>query len=361
MGHPTYNEQGELPRAWMPGAVLRLESLVGGGLGGVGGAAAAGVLAWGASHDALEGGAEGALRLVAEREGDGGDGLGGVGEAVGGEEHAPLGEVFHGGLADGLTEAGGEDGAGHAGAEGELVEGPAVGWALVDGVDGGAHLRVGEGGEPAGRGLGLGEVEAEGLDEEGVGDVLDEERAAGLRVCELLTHALEGGAEGGFVRVAAEMDDGREDAEEDFRVVGGEGEVGADGKAGSTAVEDADAALDGRVHVGLGVDGVDGKVGGEAEGRAAGEQEAVAGLEVDGLGNALDGKPAVAGEDGVALDAVVPFEADGEGMAYVKAAGHGGVRLEEGENVREWVHSCWASFLGEFWGGLGFWDDGEGY
>jgi len=292
------------------------------------------VLAWRAAHDSLECSAEGAFGFVAERERDGGDGIRGVDEAIGGEEHAPAGEVFHGGVADGLFEFEGEDGAGHAGALGELLHGPGMGGVGVDGGDGGGHLVVGEGEEPADTaGEAFCEMQAEGLDEHHGCELLGDEESAGFGLAELAHHAFEGPAHGGLGGLGADMDDGWEDAEEDAGVLAGEGEVAADAEAVAATVVGADVAVGGEGKEVEGVQGSEGEVAGEGEGAAGREEEAVTGLDEDGVGDVVDGEPAVAGDDGVALDAVVLGEADGPGAGGVETADHVGVGLEEGEDV----------------------------
>ncbi len=97
---------------------------------------------------------------------------------------------------------------------------------VVDGGDGEAHVLVGEGGEPAGGGGGgVGEMEAEGLDEHHVGELLGDEGAAGLGAAKLFAHALEGPAHGGLVGLAADVDDGREGLQDHLGGATGEGEV----------------------------------------------------------------------------------------------------------------------------------------
>jgi hypothetical protein len=86
-------------------------------------------------------------------------------------------------------------------------------------------------------------------------------------------------------------------------------------------------------------DGFEGEVGGEAEGEAAGEKKAVAGVEEDGVGDGFDYEPALAGEHGVALDAVVPGELDGDVVEYREAAGDVDLGFHEGEDLGEGVHA----------------------
>ncbi len=94
------------------------------------------------------------------------------------------------------------------------------------------------------------------------------------------------------------------------------------------------------------------EVGGEAEGEAAREEEAVAGAEQDGVGDAFDSEPALAGEHGVALDAVVRHESESEIAQHGEAASHVELGLHEGEDLGERIHA-----LGS---GVDGWGDGAG-
>ena len=121
-------------------------------------------------------------------------------------------------------------------------------------------------------------MEAEGLDEHHVGELLGDERAAGLRGAELVAHALQGPAHGCFVGLAADVDDGREGLEEHVGVGAGEEEVAAGDVVAGGGIGGLGGGLDGVLGFeDVEVDGREGEVGGEAKGKAAGEEEAVAG------------------------------------------------------------------------------------
>lgn len=231
-------------------------------------------------------------------------------------------------------------GAGHAGSLGEGLEGPGVAGVVVHGGDGGAHLLVGEGEEPADTAFGcVGEVEAKGLDEHHVGELLGDEGAAGLGVAELLFHALEGPAHGGLVGLFADVDDGRESVQKDVGVGAGEEEVAAgDGVLGGV-VEGSGVGLVG-FEKDAEVDGPEGEVGGEGEGEAAGEEEAVAGVEAHGVGDGVDREPALAGEDGIALDALMLGKLDGEVGVQTEAAGDVALGFEQGQDFGEGIHGA---------------------
>ena len=78
------------------------------------------------------------------------------------------------------------------------------------------------------------------------------------------------------------------------------------------------------------MDGFEGEIGGETKGESAREDEAVAGVEVDRFGQAFDDDPAVAGEHGVTLDALVAGEGDGQVAGDVEAAAGQALGLHEG-------------------------------
>jgi hypothetical protein len=262
--------------------------------------------------------------------------------AVAGQNHAPVGEVLHGGFTDGLFEAEGEGGAGHAGGGGEFLECPAAGRFGVDGVDGGAHLRVSECEQPTDAAAeAFGEVQAQGVDKHHGDEMLGDESAAGLRVAEFLHEAFEGEAHGGLIGRGADVNDGGKGLEEDVGVGTGELEAAANAKAATATVDAADGTLEGEIEEGVGVGGRKGEVAGEDEGTAEGEDETVSAGEADGFGNAIDGEPAVAGDEGVALDSLGWREADGPVATHVKAAAHVVAEFKEREDVREGIHRVW--------------------
>jgi hypothetical protein len=178
-----------------------------------------GVLPWRAAHNATEGLAEGTLRLVAERLRDGEEAFRGVLQAVGSQKHAPAGEVLHGGGADDLAEAQGEDRARHANAFGQRLQRPGISRGFVDAGNGDAHMLVRQRRKPAVTSAGaVGQVQAQRLDEHRVGELLRYQRTAGLGIAELFTQALERPAHGSLVRLAADVDDGRQRVQEHLGV-----------------------------------------------------------------------------------------------------------------------------------------------
>src|ERR1700678_2174329 len=107
----------------------------------------------------------------------------------------------------------------------------------MHGLDGCADLRVSESEEPADAALRtFCEVKTECLHEHHVGEMLDDEEAAGARVAEFMPHTFEGPAHGGFVGFMADVRDGGKDVEQDAGVAAGEGEVTADDAAFSSIV-----------------------------------------------------------------------------------------------------------------------------
>ena len=202
---------------------------------------------------------------------------------------------------------------------------------VVDGCDGGAHLLIGEGEEPADVALGgIGEVQAQGLNDHHVGELLRDQRAAGLRIAQLLFHAFEGPAQRCFVGLLADMDDGRQGLQQHVSVGADEGEVAADEIAAAAFIAEGGGAGVARGENDAEVDRREGEIGREREGKSAGQKETVAGVEEHGGGNGFDCEPALAGDDGVALDALMPGELDGHVAIDAEAAGDVAARFEQG-------------------------------
>jgi len=205
-----------------------------------------------------------------------------------------------------------------------------MGRRIMHGVNGGAHLRVGEGVEPADAAAeAFGEVETQGLDEHHGGEVLGDEDAARLRIAEFVHHLPQRPTHGGLVRFLADMDDGRQYAEENVGMLAGEGEVAADAETCSAAVDCGNGSVEGLVEELAEIGWGQSEVAGEAEGPAAGEKEAVSGVDVDGVGNAINDEPALAGDEGVDLDAFMLLEADGPVATHIPAAGHVAAGFQE--------------------------------
>ena len=70
-----------------------------------------------------------------------------------------------------------------------------------------------------------------------------------------------------------------------------------------------------------GIDGRQGEIGCKPESQAPRQKEAISCVKMNRIGNAVDGEPALAGDEGVALDTLVTAEADAEeaGMASDRA------------------------------------------
>ena len=81
------------------------------------------------------------------------------------------------------------------------------------------------------------------------------------------------------------------------------------------------------------VDGREREIGGEAEGQAARQEETVAGGEQHGIGNAFDGQPALAGDHGVALDALMLRELDGHVADRLRSRPRIALRLEQRQHI----------------------------
>jgi hypothetical protein len=86
------------------------------------------------------------------------------------------------------------------------------------------------------------------------------------------------------------------------------------------------------------VDGWEREISGQRERQAARKDVAVAGFEVNRLGDAFDGKPALAGDHGVALDAKMLAKADGDIAKDGKAPGDAALRFEERKDFGKRIH-----------------------
>ena len=85
------------------------------------------------------------------------------------------------------------------------------------------------------------------------------------------------------------------------------------------------------------------EVGGEPERKPTREQKAVPGVEQHRLWHAFDDQPALAGEHGVALDSLMFRKVDGHVAQHRKTAGDVNLRLHQGKNLGERVHTLTSS------------------
>ncbi len=81
------------------------------------------------------------------------------------------------------------------------------------------------------------------------------------------------------------------------------------------------------------------KIGGEPKRQPARQDKTVPSFQPDGLGHAFDDQPALSGEHGIALDALVPGEVDGHIVGHHKAAGGQALGLEQSKNLRKRIHT----------------------
>ena len=88
------------------------------------------------------------------------------------------------------------------------------------------------------------------------------------------------------------------------------------------------------------------EIGGELEGHVHAAEKAVSGIEQHRLGHAFDNQPALAGEHGVALDSLMLGKANGHVAQHRKAAGDVNLRLHQGKNLGERVHTLTRSQVG---------------
>src|SRR5262249_43553415 len=158
-----------------------------------------------------KGAVEGVFGGVAERSGDGADGVVGVAEACGGQGEGPAGQVGGWGAADPGGETAGQGGAGDAGGGGQGGDGPVVAGLGVQGGEGGPGDRVGERAEPGGRaGVRRAGVEPgpQQLDEQDVHDAVEDRGCPRLGLAYFLGEQPERGVQGGAGPAGREGRDG---------------------------------------------------------------------------------------------------------------------------------------------------------
>src|SRR5581483_6481356 len=154
-------------------------------------------------------------------------------------------------------------------------------------------------------------------------EMLGDEKAAGLRLAQLPHHPLDRPSQRGLIRFVANVRDGRQQSEEHAGLVAADGEATADQKEIAAAIVRGDATESRWSEDRVGVYWRDGEVAGETKGAAGGQHKAVALLDAHRIANVVDGEPAAARNDGVALDkALVASEPDGPRVAGVKAGRH---------------------------------------
>lgn len=109
-----------------------------------------------------------------------------------------------------------------------------------------------------------------------------------------------------------------------------EGKVSADDTAGSTAVDESDAALaTHRLMNREGIDRREAQVSCEDERLALRQQKAVASLQKNGVLDTFDRKPALTGDDGIAFDSIVLSKTCGPWPTYVEATGDVGAGFQQ--------------------------------
>jgi hypothetical protein len=153
------------------------------------------------SSVALERGRERELRGVPDRDRDRRESLIAVAQTLGGESHAPVGEVRHGSNPKGLPKAPREDRAGEAGLAGQARDGPWMGRITVNGVQRGGDSSVVERLKPEGRHGGLRpEVVTQNVHERDVEQAIKERLLTGLvaehLACEQIHRCAERAARG---------------------------------------------------------------------------------------------------------------------------------------------------------------------
>jgi hypothetical protein len=146
-----------------------------------------------AAHQALEGSAEGAFRLISERVGNRTDGFA-ARQAAFGEQHPPARKISDGSVAYQLPKSRRETGSRQADFEGQHRHRPAPRRLAMDRCECRPYMLVGECKQPS-HAVALVEVESECPNEDHVGKLLYNQDASRRGIDQLLPHPIEGPAQ----------------------------------------------------------------------------------------------------------------------------------------------------------------------
>ena len=125
-----------------------------------------------------------------------------------------------------------------------------------------------------------------------VGELLDDQEASRLGIDQLLPHPVEGPAQRLAIRLALQMDERRQHAEQHLRLRPGELEMAAEHRDPAAVVQLDQRALAGAEKVALPILGRQGRIACNSKRPTAGQQDAVALLEKHRLASPLHGEPA---------------------------------------------------------------------
>ena len=139
---------------------------------------------------------------------------------------------------------------------------------------------------------------------------------------QFLHHPLDRPAQRQLIRFVLDMHDGREHSQQDAGMISGKAEVAADTGDISSPVPGGDATIQRPGMHRPEVDRRQGQVACEAERPSQRQQEAISGLQVHRFGNPLHGKPALAGNDCIALDAFMLGELERPFSTNIEATTH---------------------------------------
>ena len=87
------------------------------------------------------------------------------------------------------------------------------------------------------------QMQPQRLDQHHVGEMLRDQKAARLRLAQLLPHPLQRPAQRRLVRFLPDMHDRRQHPQQDVGMIAGKGEVAADNEAIAAAIDAGDAAI----------------------------------------------------------------------------------------------------------------------
>ena len=122
-------------------------------------------------------------------------------------------------------------------------------------------------------------------------------------------------------------------------MIAGEREVAAHNAATATAIDEGDASLPLRARKhGERVDRGQAQIGCKAKRSAMWQQEAITRRKVRRVGYALYGQPALTRDHGIAFDAVVLSEPDGQFATHIEATGDIAARFQQRQHIGQRIH-----------------------
>lgn len=291
-------------------------------------------------HHPFESDAERGVGFVAQGYRDRCDGLVACRQAITSEQHSPSQEVVDGRRARDGLEAEGELGSRHARLRRKGWQCPAFARRLVHRRDRRRKPGVAEGEQPAGYlAASLSEIEPEGFHQKKLCQIASDQNPAGRSGGQFAAHASETPSQSLLVRVVRQSEDRRHGSKQHLGTPTYEGEMATEYQRLAATIDARDAVSP----VGLGkladVDRRERQIFCKPEPPPVRKKDAVVRFQQDRLGVTFNLKPALSGDDGETLDAVMLFELKRPVPSEVAPTGDVSVWLQVGKNVRERICS----------------------